>query len=858
MGLLFLDESSVDVRGKQELSLLHRMGCKVCPLNKQPGRMEPTGSVNPLIYALGEAPGQNEVAEGEQFVGDSGQLLRPLVPRKLRDKVRWNNCVRSRPPQNRTPVYAEIEACRPSVEQDIAKTRPQAIFGFGNVPLAWVSGFNGITYWRGRRMPVQIGNHVCWYYAFLHPAFILRRLRWNGDSEELRMFKLDLKKALKEVEAGLPTPVVHSSDRARDGLEIVTQFNEHGLAQIETFLGGAARQPANGIDYETNCIRPYSEGSLILSASVSIGSKSLAFPFDHPEATWKPEHRRRLTDIWCRYLIHCKAKKVVHNLAFEMEWTGVKFGRELLRKGRWEDTASQAVVLDERKGKQKPGCFSLEFLVQQYFGFNVKKLSNVDRKSLANTPLETVLKYNCIDAKYHLALYEAQAQRLIDEGLESVYELSLRKVPTVVLTQMKGVPVNQGTVKRLEKKYTKRVEEALEQIAKLKIVKEFEHKKGYKFKPTSNPDVIYVFRNMLHRKECEVIDKYSKETKYSADESVLEKIDHPLADLLLRLRKANKNLSTYVTPLLIGSEYTVIYPDKLIHAQFNTIFAETGRLSAESPNLQNFPKREDEAKETREPIEAKEGDVILAVDYGQIEARVIAMFTKDKHFVKALWERYDVHGEWAERIAYSYPARVGGKKMLKDKKAMKDFRTDIKNQWSFPLFFGAQLSSAAGYLSIPENVLKPHYQAFWKQFSGVKDWQDELLKFYQEYGYVECLTGRRRRGPLSTNQAINSPVQGSAAEIVLDAMCRLSETGDPELQPEINIHDDLTYLRVPAKRAEEIAEKVVGIMLDVPFEWAKIVPITAELSMGKNWANLEEIGTFSSDTWGVNDTKRCI
>ena len=180
---------------------------------------------------------------------------------------------------------------------------------------------------------------------------------------------------------------------------------------------------------------------------------------------------------------------------------------------------------------------------------------------------------------------------------------------------------------------------------------------------------------------------------------------------------------------------------------------------------------------------------------------------------------------------------------------MKTFRTDVKNQWTFPLFFGAKDTSVASYLKIPINVVRPLVREFWKQFSGVHDWQVLQLEAYRELGYTESLTGRRRHGPMSVNQIYNSPVQGTAAEIVLDAMCRLSETQDQRLQPEINIHDDLTFLRVPEKDIDVIAEKIIGMMLQVPFEWAHIVPITVEMSLGKNWADMEEIGNYSSDTW---------
>jgi DNA polymerase-1 len=224
------------------------------------------------------------------------------------------------------------------------------------------------------------------------------------------------------------------------------------------------------------------------------------------------------------------------------------------------------------------------------------------------------------------------------------------------------------------------------------------------------------------------------------------------------------------------------------------------------------------------------------------------MLTKDKNFVKALWENYDVHMEWAERIAHAYPKRVGGRNNLTDKVVMKDFRTDIKNQWTFPLFFGASLGSASEYLQIPEATLKPLYQAFWKQFGGVKDWQDKEMEFYKEHFYVECLTGRRRHGPLTENQIYNSPVQGTAAEIVMDAMCRLSEKNVPILQPEINIHDDLTFVRIPEKKLDDYLEQILDVMLEVPFPWVN-VPISVEVSVGTNWADLQEVGKYSSAEW---------
>jgi DNA polymerase-1 len=372
---------------------------------------------------------------------------------------------------------------------------------------------------------------------------------------------------------------------------------------------------------------------------------------------------------------------------------------------------------------------------------------------------------------------------------------------------------------------------------------------------------------MLGLSEVWVTDKFTKEKKFTTEEAVLNEVikNHPeksdavqLVKALIELREASGTKSKYIDALKIGEENCVVYPDGLIHTNFNTFFAETGRLSSDDPNLQNFPKRDAETKEVRRSLAAGPGQLDLTFDYGQIQARAIAMLSLDKVFIKALWERWDVHGDWAKRLAYEYPSRIGGKKFLTDKKVMKDFRTDIKNQWTFPLFFGATARSVSGYLQIPQDIIEEQIEEFWKMFPEAKNWQDNLIRFYQKNGYVECMTGRRRRGPLTTNQLINAPVQGTAAEIVLDAMSRLSEMGDPEVQPEINIHDDFTFLRVPVERVDAIAEKVIDAMLRVPFKWAHIVPITVEMSMGKNWCDLEElkddagktVSVYSSDDWG--------
>lgn len=868
-----------------DVKIYQQLGCDACPLaklddNKHP-HMEPAGAEEPTIYLLGEAPTREDDYRGRHFTGDSGEILRKVlrdvVGSDYKDIVRWNNVVRTCPrlddKGNRaSPPWEAIEACRPSIIADIEATKPKAIFGFGNLPIQWLYGASGIYAWRGRCMPVKVGNHACWFFPMLDPYEIneqqgFRRSTGDEDDEEIdfknedhRMFRLDIEKAWNRLQT-LGEPIVHTPDMALAGIQIVDQCDDEGLRIIENALSNLKDSVIVGIDYETNTLRPYSDGALVLSAAVSDGKNTISFPFDHPSAEWSKSNKRALTRLWQNFLTEATAIKAVHNLQFEQEWTAVKFGPELLRAGRWECTQVQASIIDHRYRGTEPGPLSLDFLIRQYFGFNLKALSGVDRGNLAATPLPHVLQYNGLDAKYHCLLYRKQVPIIRNEKLEGTYKFAIRRVPTLVLSQVKGVPVSQKRVNKLAVKYKALVEEAEATIQKHRLIRRFEREFSQKFNPHSNSDCVKLFYKMLKRRECEVYDKKRKNVvpwpggvdgktkvnKISCDKEVLKQLDHELADEILKMRKAHKLLGTYVLPLMDGSE--LMYPDGKLHPIFNHTFTDTGRLSCDSPNMQNFPKRSDDSKEVRRSIKPPPGHVVLSIDYGQIEARVIAMYTRDKVFCKALWERYDVHGEWAERIARAYPDRVGGKKMLTDKKAMKDFRTDIKNQWTFPLFFGAALSSASHYLKIPEEVLKPLYEEFWKTFEGVKTWQEKLIKFYEEHGYVETYTGRRRYGPMSVNKVINSPVQGFTCEFVLDGMCRLSETGDPLLQPEIQIHDDLTWVAVPVEKVDYVADKALDVLLTPSDEFKDFicVPITLEMSIGDDWLKMEEVGVFSSD-----------
>ena len=654
---------------------LYKNGCISCPLDqfkkilKHP-KMDASGSANPLIYSLGEAPGRDEDDIGRQFVGASGTMLKKYIPYPYLETIRWNNVINCRPPENRNPTHDEIEFCRTRVASDIDASKPDAIFGFGGIPLAWTGRSN--TYaWRGRRFPIQVGGHKCWYFSFHHPSYLLR-LRTENDGRpstyELA-FQLDMERALHNVVHEITPPIIHSVEDARSDIVSITGGSDQ-LGIVLDFLAEASQQSICGLDYETQGIRPYGTDAAILSVAIALPGRCLAFALDHPEAAWSTNDKATVKAAFKQFLLS-PVVKCSHSLHFEMEWSAFYFGNEVLRASRWEDSLTQAYILDERKDG-----FALDFLTQLYFGINIKKITgSLNKNNMKSEPIRRLLPYNGIDAKYHLLTFETQQALIEREGLVPAYEEKLRQIPTCVLTQLAGLPVDYAENVRQQFDIRKKIREIEEKLFALPEVHEYQHVRQQKFNPGSDKEVLYLIRTIMQQFDVG-----------STDKAVLMNLGHPFGKLQVDWRHYNKMLSTYVERFNEENAY----PDKLYHVSLGTVFTDTGRLNGD---FQNVPKRGEEVS-TRRQI-AGDG-IFVSFDYGQIEARLIACASRDPAYCKATWDGLDVHGHWARRIARVYPQAIGGKEYLDDSKAMKIFRDKIKNKWTFPLFFSASLRSVSG------------------------------------------------------------------------------------------------------------------------------------------------------------------
>ncbi len=839
-----------------DIGLLHQHQCKLCPLDKIQGNkhphMKPSGNPNAVVYVIGEGPGEKEDNRGVPFIGPAGQLLRRNIPDSWIDHVRFNNVVRSRPQKNREPTWTEMECCRPSINQDILATSPRAIFGFGNVPLWW-SGIAkepiGIKLWNGRHVPILVGGKPFWFFPMLHPSFLLHRSSENSSSDEDTIdytltFEINMRNALELVE-NLPDPIVHTGKDAERDIEIIDGSSNEHLDQVIAFLKSLYDEKVVGLDYETKGIRPYAKDAKILTVALSSKDRALAFPFDHPESKFSHRQTEKLKKAFEDFLYEAPCRKAVHALAFEMEWSAFHFGENCLRAQPWEDTMSQSYILDER-----PGTHSLNFVVLQYFGFHLKQLSDLDKSRLDDESLNNVLNYNAMDARYHRLVYFEQAKELKRTGMEEVYQSQLRRIPTLVLTQLKGIPVDQPTVKSFYEQYTKELKNIEADIADEPDVERFYRKFNYEFRPSAPKDILAFFR--------EIIKIQLDDTQ----ESTLKEIDHPISELVLKWREINKLLSTYVKPLREGDEESELHPDGLLHPLLKTTVTRTWRTSSANPNSQNFSKHEH--REVRSQVKAPEGCKIVAFDFAGIQARNVAMESKDESLVDAFWHNYDIHSDWAKETANIYHDWDHEGQLYLDlldrfesnpddaeaKAGLKQYRQLSKNKFVFPSFFGAQPPSISINLGVPVEKVERLQSKFWKKFPHIYKWHERVKADYKNMGYVTGLSGFRRHAPISINQIINSGIQADEAFIVCEAMSRLSEMEEDRFQPNLEVHDDLSYIW-PTKGIDKNAEVVAKEMTRIAVPWMGIVPIVVELSIGNDWADMKEVAKFSSEEiWG--------
>jgi DNA polymerase-1 len=325
--------------------------------------------------------------------------------------------------------------------------------------------------------------------------------------------------------------------------------------------------------------------------------------------------------------------------------------------------------------------------------------------------------------------------------------------------------------------------------------------------------------------------KKTKTGQYSTSEDVLESLrsKHPVVEKILDYRGLKKLLSTYVDslPQLINPT------TEKIHTSFNQTVTATGRLSSSNPNLQNIPVRDEDGKEIRRAFIPDEGCLFFSADYSQIELRIMAHLSEDKNMIDAFLSGYDIHSATAAKI---YKIDIS--------EVSKDMRRKAKTA-NFGIIYGISVFGLAERMGVDRKEAKELIDGYFETYPGVKEYMDKSIKVAKKNGYVETIFNRKRYLPdinshnavvrgYAERNAINAPIQGSAADIIKVAMVNIYNRFKKEnVQAKmiLQVHDELNF-SVPANE-KELVEQIVIEEMERAYKMH--VPLKADCGWGNNW-----------------------
>lgn len=497
------------------------------------------------------------------------------------------------------------------------------------------------------------------------------------------------------------------------------------------------------------------------------------------------------------------------------------YGFEL--KGKTYDTMLAHYVI-EPEGKH-----SMDMISEKYLNYQPVSIETLIGKkgkgqgSMKDVPLEEVKEYAAEDADITFQLKQVLDPLLDEKEVRNVFNEVENPLVTVLRDmEYEGVGLDIDFLKNYSNELQKDIKAAEESVYQ---------QAGVAFNLASPKQLGEVLFDKMK------LDDKAKKTKsgqYKTSEDILQKLrdKHQIVDDILIFRELSKLKSTYVDALP-----TMINPRTgRIHTNFNQSVAVTGRLSSINPNLQNIPIRTDRGREIRKAFVPRDkGWVILSADYSQIELRIVAGISSDEAMIQAFKDNRDIHTATAARVYGVDEADV-----------TKDMRRAAKAV-NFGIIYGQTAFGLAGSLGISRTEAKEIIENYFKQYPGIKQYMDDTIEFARKHGYVKTLRGRKRyladinsknqtvRGFAERN-AINSPIQGTAAEMIKLAMIKvyhaLKKT-NLKSKMVLQVHDELVF-DVPEDEVEELKELVVSNM-ESAMELPGKVPINAEAGTGDNW-----------------------
>ena len=513
-----------------------------------------------------------------------------------------------------------------------------------------------------------------------------------------------------------------------------------------------------------------------------------------------------------------KVEKVAHNLKYDMKVIN-RYGIEV--KAPYFDTMVAHYLINP-DSKQ-----SMDFLAEYYLNYKPVSIETLigkkgkNQKSMADLPPEEISDYACEDADITFQLknkFEPEIQK--DHLKDLFYNMEMPLIEVLKSMEQEGISIDAEGLS----KYSEELGEALVDLD-ASIKKEA----GVDFNIDSPRQLGEVLFDHME------ISKKAKKTKtgqYATGEDVLQKLKHahPIIQMILDYRQLRKLKNTYVDPLptLMDED------DGRIHTTYMQTVAATGRLSSNNPNLQNIPIRSDKGKEIRKSFISRGSDFkLMAADYSQIELRIIAALSKDENMINAFKNGQDIHASTAAKV-FDVD--------LKD--VTRDQRSSAKAV-NFGIIYGQSAFGLAQNLNISRTEAKQIIDSYFEQYPTIKAYMDNAIASAREKGYVETIMKRRRylkdinsanavvRGFAERN-AINAPIQGSAADVIKLAMIGVKNAmSDAGLKSKLllQVHDELVF-DVHVDEVEKLT-KLVRYEMENAVRIA--VPLDVEIEVADNW-----------------------
>ncbi|MBU2429995.1 MAG: DNA polymerase I [Proteobacteria bacterium] len=648
-------------------------------------------------------------------------------------------------------------------------------------------------------------------------ATIDTKVKLKEDIETFRINEIDTKKAFdlfREFEfKTLATEFARKADKTEKLYKLVTEIKE-----LEKLAHVLENKGLFAIDTETTSKYP-TQASLVGISFSYQENRGFYIPVGHtfPDDIGQPS-KDEVLRIFRPVLENPDIKKVGQNIKYDYI---VLAGCGIRMQGIAFDTMIASHLLNPAVRTH-----SLDRIAMDLFGYKTISYEEITGKGktqigFESVPISKAVDYAAEDADLTYMAYLELEKKIKDQGLDTLMDtIETPLIKVLADMEIEGIKVDKTVLKQLSEMFQTELNTLEKQIYILA---------GEEFNINSSQQLGVILFEKLN---LDTVKKTKMKTGYSTDVEVLTKLAqiHELPEKLLRYRTLAKLKSTYVDALgKLADKQT----DR-IHTSFNQTITVTGRLSSSNPNLQNIPIRKPEGKKIREAFIPREGHTLISADYSQIELRVLAHCAKDKILIEAFNNDEDIHTRTALEIFQVLPEFVTD-----------DLRSQAK-AINFGIVYGMSGFRLANDLSISRKMANTYIENYFKRYSGVKEFIDATIENTQRTGEVSTIFGRKRRlddinssniniRNFAQRAAVNTPIQGSAADLIKLAMIHMSQAlskNGLNSKMLLSVHDEIIF-ECPHEEKDPLITLAKNIMENV---YPLSVPLKVNFGSGENWA----------------------